>query len=136
MKSVVSTIFLIAAMVTTSSTFAGTDSEEYQKAVNKLQEALEGRDYKEAKVSLHDLLPLMKEDLKECKKTINEAKKAKEGAGTLKEMKKTLERKSEIYESLGHLLNVSPAAIRVRAKQVVTIVGEFETLTINHIVTL
>ncbi|MEM9340618.1 MAG: hypothetical protein AAGA66_17925, partial [Bacteroidota bacterium] len=91
---------------------------------------------KEAKHSLGDLLPLMKEDIKEFKKTISEAKKSGTDSDQLKQMKQTLKRKSEIYDSLEHLLNVSPAAIRVRARQVVTIVGEYKEISTKYIASL
>ena len=132
----ITAVFLITMFLTSVYTFAGTESEEYQRTAGQLQQALENRDYKGAKVSLNELLPLMKEDIKECKKSISEAKKSDTDSEVLSEMKATLKRKSEIYDSLEHLLTVSPAAIRVRAKQVITIVGEFEELSASAVASL
>ncbi|MEM6829948.1 MAG: hypothetical protein AAF551_05495 [Bacteroidota bacterium] len=136
MKSIITTTFILSAMIITTSLFANTNTDEYQKTASKLQGALENKDYKEAKHSLGDLLPLMKEDIKEFKKTISEAKKSGTDSDQLKQMKQTLKRKSEIYDSLEHLLNVSPAAIRVRARQVVTIVGEYKEISTKYIASL
>lgn len=136
MKLKTTVLYLLALLIFTPPMLAGTDSEEYQILANKLQQALEHRDYKEAKLSLTALLPLMKEDIKEFKREVSEAKKADVKADEIKKMKDTLKRKNEIFESLEHLLNVSPAAIRVRAKQVITIVGEFEELSTSYVASL
>lgn len=102
-------------------------SEDFVKAKQAFTKAVESHNYRDAKSSLQELLPLMKSDIKGSKKSINALKK--EGDATLvKQAENDLERKEEIYKSLSHLVDVSPAALRVKASQILELVVEFDEL--------
>ncbi len=102
-------------------------SEDFVKAKQAFTKAVENHNYRDAKSSLEELLPLMKTDIKQSRKSINALKK--EGDATLLEqVKDGLERKEEIYKSLSHLVDVSPAALRVKAAHILKLVVEFDGL--------
>ena len=102
-------------------------SEDFIKAKQAFTKAVESHNYRDAKTSLEELLPLMKTDIKGSKKSISSLKKEGD-ASLLKQAVNDLERKEEIYKSLSHLVNVSPAALRVKANQILELVVEFDEL--------
>lgn len=119
--------FLLVLLFTTEAG-VNNQSELYTKAKQDLQVAVKESNFKEAKVSLYELLPLMKEDLKHTKKAIGVEKKAKNDA-SLEDLKTKLERKSEIFDLLDHIMHSSPAALRVKASDAVLLVEEFGRLS-------
>lgn len=102
-------------------------SEDFIKAKQAFTKAVESHNYRDAKNSLQELLPLMKSDIKLSKKSINSLKKEGDAA-VVKQAQSDLERKEEIYKSLSHLVDVSPAALRVKATQILELVVEFDEL--------
>lgn len=102
-------------------------SSSYSVAKDKLGEAVENRNFQEAKHILHDLIPLMKEHLKDSRKEIM-AKKSELNGEELSSLIQETNRKKEIYNRIHHLMNVSPAALRVKSKDVLSLVEEFEKL--------
>lgn len=102
-------------------------SEDFLKAKKAFAKAVEGHNYRDAKSSLQELLPLMKSDIKLSRKSLNSLKKEGD-AEVLKQAESDLNRKEEIYKSLSHLVDVSPAALRVKAIQVLELVVEFDGL--------
>lgn len=103
-------------------------SELYVKAKIELQSAVEEANFKEAKVSLYELMPLMKDDIKYTKKAIGLEKKS-DNSSALGDLKKKLERKNEIIDQLDHIMHSSPAALRVKAADAVILVEEFGKLS-------
>ncbi len=102
-------------------------SKDFVKAKQAFTKAVENHNYRDAKSSLQELLPLMKSDIKVSKKSINSLKKEGDAA-LVKQAETDLERKEEIYKSLSHLVDVSPAALRVKATQILELVVEFDEL--------
>lgn len=102
-------------------------SEDFIKAKEAFSKAVESNNYREAKQFLEELLPLMKYDIKQSKKSIHSLKK-EDADDLLKQSEKALDRKAEIYKSLSHLVDVSPAALRVKAKNILKLVLEFDEL--------
>ena len=111
------------------SSFAGI-SEDYNKTREEINTAIDRGNFTEVKSLLTELMPELKDNLKKSKERYNSAKKTveKEQAEVIK---KKLDRKKEIYHSLDHLLNVSPAAIRARASSVVKLLDEYNKLEIS-----
>ena len=103
-------------------------SEAYEKAQHELELAVDKQNFKIAKQSIYELVPLMKDDIKYTKKAIGVEKKAKNDQA-LDNLKTKLARKMEIYDQLDHILHVSPAALRVEAKKAVALVEEFKKLS-------
>lgn len=102
-------------------------SEDFVKAKQAFAKAVGNHNYRDAKSSLEELLPLMKTDIKDSKKSIHTLKKEGD-KDSLKQAVNDLERKEEIYKSLSHLVDVSPAALRVKANQILELVVEFDGL--------
>jgi len=105
-------------------------SEDYLKVKRAFTKAVEGQNYRDAKSSLQALLPLMKTDIKGTKKSLHALKKAGD-ADLLQQAESYLERKEEIYQSLSHLVDVSPAALLVKATQILKLVVEFDELVVT-----
>ncbi len=106
-------------------------SEDFIKAKQAFTKAVESHNYRDAKSSLQELLPLMKSDIKVSKKSIHLLKKEGD-KDLLKQAASDLERKEEIYKSLSHLVDVSPAALRVKANQILELVVEFDGLVVSE----
>ena len=106
---------------------ANEKSEDFVKAKDAFTKAIEKNNYRDAKGSLQELLPLMKQDLKDTKKNLSRLKK--QGDQTLlSEASRSFKRKSEIFKELEHLVDISPAALRVKANQILKLVLEFDEL--------
>lgn len=99
---------------------------DYSVAKDKLAEAVGNRNFKAAKMLLTDLMPIIKENIKETKKEAH-TRKTEEGFDLAK-LHDALDRKKEIYSTLHHLVNVSPAALRVKSAEVISLIEEFEQL--------
>lgn len=119
--------FLLLLLLGTEAATNG-KSELYERTKKDLSKAVEKLNFKDAKISLYELVPLMKDDIKHTKKAIGVEKKAKNAAG-LEDLKEKLNRKSEILEQLDHIMHSSPAALRVKASDAVLLVEEFGRLS-------
>lgn len=98
-----------------------------EKLSANFQEAIKSRNYKAAKSSLHDLLPVMKVEIKSSKRQLKSIEDdQKESA------QKNIKRKESIHNRLNHLLGVSPAALRVKADMIHQLVLEFEELVTSE----
>jgi len=111
------------------SSFSGI-SEDYHKTREEINSAIEEGNFTEVKSLLTQLMPELKTDLKEEKAIYNEAKKATE-KDRVEVLKQKIDRKKEIYQSLDHLLNVSPAAVRARAGSIVKLLDEYKKLDLS-----
>lgn len=103
-------------------------AENYEKASQKLESAVKSQNFKAARSSLNELMPLIKEEIKESKKEVLAEKKAK-NKEAVKELTAKLDRKTEIYDMLDHIIHASPAALRVEAKKAINLVNEFVKLS-------
>lgn len=131
MKSLMNNLIVAVVFFTLATTaFAETAGSinEYQEISKKLEAAVLENNYKEAKLSLFELIPLMKQNIKESKKSISQAKKTNDPDLSPDDMMKVLKRKAEIYDKLDHIATSSPAAMRVKAKEVLSLIKEFDSL--------
>ena len=102
-------------------------SKDFAKAKQAFTKAVESHNYRNAKSSLQTLLVLMRSDIKLSKKSMHTLKKGGDKE-LLTRAEKDLGRKEEIYQSLSHFVDVSPAALRVKASQILDLVVEFDLL--------
>ena len=118
-------LILAIAFLSLSHTSEASNEDAFEKLSGKLEEAIEKRNFQEARMAIEKLLPLMKSTLKEEKKLIHELKKAEKPELDPELLQKKYDRKVELYDSLKKLVNISPAALRVKAKLVKEEVNEF-----------
>lgn len=104
------------------------DEESIQSVSAKLEKAIGMRKFADAKELISVLMPLMKKDIKESKKTLAHIQKGLETGMDLKDYSQKLNRKNELYESTKGLIESSPAAIRVKGKDLVNMVNEYAGL--------
>lgn len=103
--------------------------DTFMELTQRLEEAIEVRNFQEARNAIEQLLPLMKDVLKSDKKTLAELKKADEPEVSPEEFEVDMKRKTELYNSLKKLVNISPAALRVKADLIKKEVKEFVELS-------
>ena len=105
------------------------EEESFSILSKKLHKAMEVRNFHVARETIEELMPLMKQQLKEDKKTLSSLKKSEEPEINPKSFEKDLERKTELYESLKKLIDASPAALRVKSETIKQEVEEFIDLS-------
>ena len=105
-------------------------SDDYNKTREEITDAIEAGNFSEVKSLLNQIMPELKDNLKEDKAFYNTTKKSAEKE-QLDSIKQKIDRKKEIYESLDHLLNVSPAAVRARAGSIVKLLDEYKKLELS-----
>lgn len=105
------------------------EKEEFEQLSEKLEEAIEVRNFHDARATMEELMPMMKKELKEDKKLLSELQKADAPETDPVVFKQQLERKTELYNSLKKLVNISPAALRVKAQLIKAEVNEFIELS-------
>ncbi|WP_421895985.1 hypothetical protein [Marinoscillum sp.] len=108
---------------------SGGEEANFQLLSEKLEKAIEGRNFHEAREAIEELMPLMKEELKKDKKTLSELKREESPELDPAEFEKKLARKTELYDSLKELVDISPAALRVKSERIKTEVKEFIDLS-------
>ncbi len=81
--------------------------------------ALTERDYRGAKLHVAELLPLLKRNLKEIERQLKVSKKEQAAKQVVKELSHLHKSNVEIYNSLKHVMEVSPAALRVQGAGVI-----------------
>lgn len=106
----------------------GEDKETLELLSTRLNEAIDSRNFHDARETIDELMPLLKDQLKDDKKFLAELKKESDTSAA-STFEKNLNRKTELYESLKKLVDVSPAALRVKADQIKSDVKEFLDLS-------
>lgn len=106
----------------------GEDKENIELLSARLNEAIDSRNFHDARETIDELMPLLKEQLKDDKKYLAELKKDADSS-VADNFEKNLNRKTALYESLKKLVDVSPAALRVKADQIKSDVKEFLDLS-------
>ena len=102
---------------------------EIKEAFQKLETAVKQRKFTDAKEVVNDIIPWMKQDIKDDKKTLTQiGKSIDESEVDKKSFSTTLGKKNELYESTKHLVESSPAAIRVKGNDLVKLVNEYMLL--------
>ncbi len=102
-------------------------ADEMIEVADLIVTALGERDFFSAREGTESLLPMIRKDLKEHKKLIVLLKK-QDLSDEVKRMKAQYKRKSELHENLQHLLEVSPAALRVRYQELAMLVAEYREM--------
>ncbi|WP_421871332.1 hypothetical protein [Marinoscillum sp.] len=105
------------------------DKEQFELLSERLNEAIEARNFQDARTTIEELMPLMKEALKEDKKELSALKKEDNPTEDPASFQKKLDRKTELYNSLKKLVGVSPAALRSKSKLIKEEVSEFIELS-------
>ena len=105
------------------------EEESFEILSKKLEKAIEIRNFHVARETIEELMPLMKKELKEDKKILSELKKESSPEQDADSFEKNLKRKTELYESLKDLVEVSPAALRVKSEVIRKQVQEFIDLS-------
>lgn len=100
--------------------------ESFVTLSEDLKEAIDARNFQDAREVMDKLLPMMKEDLKESKKKLGRIDKDDESASVNYE--KAYERKTELYETVKRYVELSSAALRVKSEEILDNVNEYVDL--------
>jgi hypothetical protein len=118
-------VLLFALPLVLALTSGGSNATMEDLSVD-LMEALETRNFHHVKEVLHEMIPLMKKDIKEGKKLVAlSAKGSDVGIENMAEFKTTLSKKEEILNYTEKLMNTSSAAIRARSTELVEKIDEY-----------
>lgn len=128
-RQILITLLIWACSIPAYSSSGGDEKANFEKLSDKLDKAIEERNFQAARETIEELMPLMKEELKRDKKILSEIRK--EGSSELdsETFEKRLVRKTELYDSLKKLVDVSPAALRVKSELIRSEVQEFIKLS-------
>ena len=95
----------------------------------QLSEAIDSRNFTKARITLEELLPLMKMELKEHKKVLADLQKAESPETDPQTCEKNFARKNEIYNTVKDLAEGSVAALRAKSQVISDEVETFVILT-------
>ncbi|MBR10165.1 MAG: hypothetical protein CMP48_21050 [Rickettsiales bacterium] len=104
------------------------EKDKFEELSSQLSEAIDARNFQAARTTMEEMMPLMKEILKENKKELSELKKGDSPEEDVQLFEKKLTRKTELYESFKKLVDVSPAALRGKSQMIKDGVIEFVEL--------
>ncbi|MAE84291.1 MAG: hypothetical protein CMB80_16230 [Flammeovirgaceae bacterium] len=104
------------------------EKDKFEELSSQLSEAIDARNFQAARTTMEEMMPLMKEILKENKKELSELKKGDSPEVDVQLFEKKLTRKTELYESFKKLVDVSPAALRGKSQMIKDGVIEFVEL--------
>lgn len=107
----------------------GRKNDKFDELSQKIEEAIEARNFQDARNVLEELMPLMKEELKQNKKHLSELKKAETPEQDPSEFEKQMVRKKQIFDTLKETVDISPAALRVKSESIRKNVKEFVSLS-------
>ena len=133
-KMLANTALFLALIVALSSFKIGDKKEKAEEmnisdASQKLEQAIESRKFADAKEVVNEILPWMKADIKADKKILGQiGKTIDESEIDKKEFSKKLKAKNSLYESTKKLVDSSPAAIRVKGRDLVKMINEYVSL--------
>ncbi|MFY0606684.1 MAG: hypothetical protein JXR10_08215 [Cyclobacteriaceae bacterium] len=129
LKSLALLLLIFGLLSPAISRSTGEEKEVFEQLSTKLETAIEGRNFHDAREAIEELMPLMKDELKRNKKELSLLKKAEEPEIEPSVFEKNLVRKTELYNSLKDLVGVSPAALRVKSEKIKKDVEEFIELS-------
>ncbi len=119
-------LLFMLLMLTSVSTYASSENESIQELSSQLKEAMEVRNFKMAKDILHDMIPLMKKEIKESNKLIGKAEKGMDvGIEDLGTFKKELQEKERILDYTQRIMNISSAALRASSNELMAKIDEY-----------
>lgn len=105
---------------------AGGGKATMEDLSSDLMNALETRNFHHVKEVLHEMIPIMKKEIKEGKKLIAMADKGADvGIENISEFKTTLAKKEDILNYTERLMNTSSAAIRAKSNELVEKIDEY-----------
>lgn len=138
MKSMIQRLYQlgsVALLILILTSFSSIDKKEKEGEMNiktassNLQKAIEARKFGDAKDVVNEIIPWMKLDIKKDKKTLSQiGKTIDESEIDKKDFSTALKKKNKLYESTKRLVETSPAAIRVKGKDLVKMVNEYVSL--------
>ena len=132
MKNLIVFVMILAitgsAYGTVDSTEVARNYETYSTLSDAFSTAVADRNFQKARVILEKILPMMKDDLKESKKTLHQIAKAENSPVSEKEYAESYERKLEIYDVVKHYKEVSSASLRVKATLIDSSINEYQML--------
>ena len=138
MKSMIQRLYQLGSLaffILILTSFSSIDKKEKEGEMNiktassKLQKAIEVRKFGDAKDIVNEIIPWMKLDIKKDKKILSQiGKTIDESKIDKKDFSTALKKKNKLYESTKHLVETSPAAIRVKGKDLVKLVNEYALL--------
>jgi hypothetical protein len=102
--------------------------ESFNQLFNQLESAVAARNFIEVREVLEALMPIMKEDIKLSKKMMSTVKKDGITQDKLNILTENYNKKNEIYETITHLMEVSSAALRVKATVIVAQTDSFRSM--------
>lgn len=110
-------VMLAVWMIAVSPAWSLMVAEEtnFQTMSEQLEEAIEAHNFQKARETFELLLPMIKTDLKEAKKTLAQLQKSGSSVAEIKAFEQALNDKSTLYESLKGVAEMSTAALRVQA---------------------
>jgi len=106
------------------------DKEENIEALNSaFEKAVNTRHFDSAKESVNKMLLLMKKEMKESKKMLSSWDKGNVESDMDKStFAKQMKTNNDVYVSIKKLVDSSPAALRVKGKQAITILNNYKSL--------
>jgi hypothetical protein len=102
--------------------------ESFNQLFSQLESAVAARNFIEVREVLEALMPIMKEDIKLSKKMMSTVKKDGITQDKLNILTENYNKKNEIYETITHLMEVSSAALRVKATVIVAQTDSFRSM--------
>jgi hypothetical protein len=102
--------------------------ESFNQLFSQLESAVAARNFIEVREVLESLMPIMKEDIKLSKKMMSAVKKDGITQDKLNILTENYNKKNEIYETITHLMEVSSAALRVKATVIVAQTDSFRSM--------
>ena len=135
MNKLIALLLLILTTSTASSSVVfnskSEDVESFNALYDKLETAVASRDFMEARSVLESLMPIMKDEIRNSKKELSSMKKDGASVQSIQEFTDRYMKQSEIYESIDHLMEVSSAALRVKANVIVAQADTFRSLILQ-----
>ena len=135
MNKLIALLLLILTTSTASSSVVfnskSEDIESFNALYDKLETAVASRDFMEARSVLESLMPIMKDEIRNSKKELSSMKKDGASVQSIEEFTDRYMKQSEIYESIDHLMEVSSAALRVKANVIVAQADTFRSLILQ-----
>lgn len=119
-------LFFLLAFPLVMTLTSGGSKATMQDLSADLMVALDTRNFHHVKEVLHEMIPIMKKEIKDGKKLVALASKGSDvGIEDIGEFKTTLAKKEEILHYTEKLMNTSSAAIRARSNELVEKIDEY-----------
>lgn len=119
-------LFLFLALPMVVALSSGGSKASMEDLSKDLMNALETRNFHHVKEVLHEMIPLMKKDIKEGKKLLAMADKGSDvGIADMEDFKRTLSKKEEILNYTEKLMNTSSAAIRAKSDELIEKIDDY-----------